>query len=46
MVVFSILLLLVVIFRQQGLMGKKEFSWNFLFKKRIPGAGSKGAAGA
>jgi branched-chain amino acid transport system permease protein len=45
MVVFSILLLLVVIFRQQGLMGKKEFSWNFLFKKR-PGAESKGAAGA
>jgi branched-chain amino acid transport system permease protein len=31
MVVFSILLLLVVIFRQQGLMGKKEFSWDFLF---------------
>ncbi|MDR1095244.1 MAG: branched-chain amino acid ABC transporter permease [Spirochaetaceae bacterium] len=30
MVVFSILLLLVVIFRQQGLMGKKEFSWNLL----------------
>jgi branched-chain amino acid transport system permease protein len=31
MVVFSILLLLVVIYRQQGLMGKKEFSWDALF---------------
>jgi branched-chain amino acid transport system permease protein len=28
MVVFSILLMLVVIYRQQGLMGKKEFSWD------------------
>jgi branched-chain amino acid transport system permease protein len=31
MVVFSILLLLVVIYRQQGLMGKKEFSWDAVF---------------
>jgi branched-chain amino acid transport system permease protein len=28
MVVFSILLLLVVIYRQQGLMGNREFSWD------------------
>ena len=28
MVVFSILLMLVIIFRQQGLMGNKEFSWD------------------
>ena len=28
MVVFSVLLLVVVIFRQQGLMGSNEFSWN------------------
>jgi branched-chain amino acid transport system permease protein len=28
MVVFSVLLLLVVIYRQQGFMGKKEFSWD------------------
>ena len=37
MVVFSILLLLVVIYRQQGLMGKQEFSWDLvcdsLFKR-------------
>ncbi|MDR2659454.1 MAG: branched-chain amino acid ABC transporter permease [Spirochaetaceae bacterium] len=30
MVVFSMLLLIVVIYRQQGLMGKKEFSWDML----------------
>jgi branched-chain amino acid transport system permease protein len=30
MVVFSMLLLIVVIYRQQGLMGKKEFSWELL----------------
>jgi branched-chain amino acid transport system permease protein len=30
MVVFSALLLLVVIYRQQGLMGKREFSWNLI----------------
>jgi branched-chain amino acid transport system permease protein len=30
MVVFSALLLLVVIYRQEGLMEKKEFSWNLV----------------
>ncbi|MDR1858730.1 MAG: branched-chain amino acid ABC transporter permease [Treponema sp.] len=30
MVVFSILLMLVVIFRQQGLMGNREFSWDMV----------------
>jgi branched-chain amino acid transport system permease protein len=34
MVVFSILLMLVVIYRQQGLMGNKEFSWDML--TRLP----------
>jgi branched-chain amino acid transport system permease protein len=42
MVTFSILLMLVIIFRQQGLMGRKELSWDMitninlskLFKKR------------
>jgi branched-chain amino acid transport system permease protein len=29
MVVFSLLLMVVVIYRQQGLMGKREFSWDF-----------------
>ena len=45
MVVFSILLLLVVIFRQQGLMGKKEFSWDFLLKRIMPKAENPPKAG-
>jgi branched-chain amino acid transport system permease protein len=46
MVVFSALLLLVVIYRQEGLMGKKELSWrgilNFrgIRKRPLPGKGS------
>jgi branched-chain amino acid transport system permease protein len=43
MVVFSALLLLVVIYRQEGLMGKKEFSWNRILDagpiKKILGRG-------
>jgi branched-chain amino acid transport system permease protein len=35
MVVFSILLLVVVIYRQQGLMGKKEFSWNLVLNSPL-----------
>jgi branched-chain amino acid transport system permease protein len=35
MVVFSLLLLVVVIYRQQGLMGKKEFTWNFVFNSPL-----------
>jgi len=31
MVVFSVLLLICVIFRQQGLMGTNEFSWDAIF---------------
>ncbi|MDR0636692.1 MAG: branched-chain amino acid ABC transporter permease [Treponema sp.] len=36
MVVFSVLLLIVVIYRQQGLMGKHEFSWNLIFNSALP----------
>jgi len=46
MVVFSLLLLIVIIFRQQGLMGTKEFSWDAvsdLFRK-IKRIRKKGAA--
>jgi branched-chain amino acid transport system permease protein len=50
MVVFSVLLLVVVIYRQQGLMGKKEFSWDMLFdswavKKIAALLGSKKSVG-
>lgn len=36
MVVFSVLLLIVVIYRQQGLMGKQEFSWDLVFNSSFP----------
>ena len=32
MVVFSLLLMIVVIYRQRGLMGTNEFSWDYLAK--------------
>ena len=46
MVVFSILLMLVIIFRQQGLMGNREFSWDMItdFKLRQLLPKKKGAA--
>jgi branched-chain amino acid transport system permease protein len=47
MVVFSILLMAVVIFRQRGLMGNKELSWGMLgdaFRK-LKGIGKAKAAG-
>ena len=33
MVVFSVILMIVVLFFRQGIMGKKEFSWNFILKR-------------
>jgi len=46
MVVFSILLLLVIIFRQQGLMGNRELSWDMVvnFKPKLPRFKKTGAA--
>jgi branched-chain amino acid transport system permease protein len=46
MVVFSILLLLIVIYRQQGLMGTKEFSWDAIvnFPGKIKRLIKKGTA--
>ncbi|MBS6955248.1 MAG: branched-chain amino acid ABC transporter permease [Enterocloster asparagiformis] len=39
MVIFSILLMMVVLFYRRGIMGKNEFSWDGLFRllKGIPG---------
>lgn len=34
MVVFSLLLLLIILFRPSGLMGNREFSWNALFRTK------------
>lgn len=33
MVVFSIILMLVVLFFRRGIMGTKEFNWNFILKR-------------
>jgi branched-chain amino acid transport system permease protein len=41
MVIFSMLLVAVIIFRREGLMGMKEFSWDKLFSI---GRGKKGGA--
>jgi branched-chain amino acid transport system permease protein len=46
MVVFSVLLLIIVIYRQQGLMGTKEFSWDTIVgvPQKIKRLIKKGAA--
>jgi branched-chain amino acid transport system permease protein len=31
MVIFSIILMLVIIFARRGVMGRQEFSWDWLF---------------
>jgi branched-chain amino acid transport system permease protein len=33
MVIFSILLLFVILFYRQGLMGTKEFNWDWILDK-------------
>ena len=33
MVIFSLLLIVVIIFRREGIMGMREFSWNIFFPK-------------
>ncbi len=43
MVVFSVLLMIVVIFRQHGLMGEKELSWDSLSKAGLLPRRKKGA---
>lgn len=41
MVIFSLLLLIVILFYRQGLMGTREFNWDWVFKK-LGGKPSKG----
>lgn len=45
MVVFSLLLMIVVIFFRNGLMGNKEFSWDRLFSKVKRNKGNKSLTG-
>ncbi len=45
MVVFSLLLMAVVLFRQRGLMGNREFSWSMLSRiGLLPRSGGEGGA--
>lgn len=44
MVVFSVLLMIVVIFFSNGLMGNREFSWNKLFQRFSKDASSRKGA--
>jgi branched-chain amino acid transport system permease protein len=38
MVIFSVLLIAIIIFRREGIMGTREFSWNWFFPaRRTPG---------
>ncbi|MDR1944481.1 MAG: branched-chain amino acid ABC transporter permease, partial [Synergistaceae bacterium] len=39
MVIFSLLLIIVIIFRREGIMGMREFSWSWLLRD----AGKDGA---
>jgi branched-chain amino acid transport system permease protein len=45
MVVFSILLMAVVLFRQRGLMGNREFSWKMLSRAGLVPRSDKGKHG-
>lgn len=45
MVVFSILLMAVVLFRQRGLMGNREFSWSMLSRAGLAPRAGKGKHG-
>ena len=38
MVIFSLLLIIVIIFRREGIMGMREFSWDIFFPKPKPKA--------
>jgi len=41
MVIFSLLLLVMIIFRRRGLLGRWEFSWDRIFKDREKGIGKR-----
>ncbi|MDR1376531.1 MAG: branched-chain amino acid ABC transporter permease, partial [Synergistaceae bacterium] len=42
MVIFSMLLIAIIIFRREGIMGTREFSWDWLFSGKIFGAKPSG----
>ena len=42
MVVFSIMLMVVILFFRRGIMGNREFSWDFIFKRGLKKDGVEG----
>ena len=36
MVIFALVLLCIILYRREGIMGMREFSWNLLFRRRTP----------
>jgi branched-chain amino acid transport system permease protein len=46
MVIFSVLLIVIIIFRREGIMGTREFSWDWFFPaQKAPASREKGAKG-
>jgi len=41
MVIFSLALILIILFRSEGIMGMREFSWNRLFGRSAQGGDAK-----
>jgi branched-chain amino acid transport system permease protein len=41
MVIFSVLLIVVIIFRREGIMGTREFSWAWLFRDKHRAKGAR-----
>ena len=42
MVIFSLLLIVVIIFRREGIMGMREFSWDWFFRRKTASVGRGG----
>jgi branched-chain amino acid transport system permease protein len=42
MVIFSVLLIAIIIFRREGIMGTREFSWNWFFPRRKTSVNTSG----
>jgi len=36
MVIFALVLLCIILYRREGIMGMREFSWNLIFRRKTP----------
>lgn len=46
MVIFSLALLFIILFRRKGLLGMREFNWNLLFPRKMPFTGASVGSGS